>query len=163
MVMQDCWSFTCCLSWALGSSSRVVNFSFYNSSRLSYEARKYQKINLLSPKGSSNSDNMNILSVFIFLLSLNFLRKLKNDPHLKIILTSVTFLDSFFIGFQNLRIGWNLNLLVNFLPMAPSKKQMKLIPHISRVNWTFLQYLNLDSKTIIHFSLYYYYFRVILV
>ena len=44
------------------------NFSFYNS--------KYQKINLLAPKGSSNSDNMNILSFFfIFLLSFNFLRK----------------------------------------------------------------------------------------
>ena len=34
------------------------NFSFYNSSRLSYEVRKYHKINLLTPKDSSNSDNM---------------------------------------------------------------------------------------------------------
>ena len=53
------------------------NFSFYNSSRLSY-VRKYQKINLLAPKGSRNSDNMNILSFFfIFLLSFNLLRKRK--------------------------------------------------------------------------------------
>ena len=48
---------------------------------------KYQKIKLLPPKGSRNSDNMNILSFFfIFLLSFNFLRKRKNDPRLKIIL-----------------------------------------------------------------------------
>ena len=70
-----------------------VNFSFYSSSRLPYEVRKYQKINLLAPKGSSYSDNMNILSfVFVFLLSFNFLRKRKNDPRLKIILTSIAFL-----------------------------------------------------------------------
>ena len=37
---------------------RNLNFSFYNSSRLFYEVRKYQKINLLAPKGNSNSDNM---------------------------------------------------------------------------------------------------------
>ena len=54
------------------------NISFYNSSRLSYDVRKYQKINLLAPKGSRNSDNMNILSFFfIFLLSFNLLRKRK--------------------------------------------------------------------------------------
>ena len=47
------------------------NFSFYNSSRLSYEVRKYHKINLLAPKGSSNSDNMNILS-FFFISLLSF-------------------------------------------------------------------------------------------
>ena len=44
------------------------NFSFYKSSRLSYEVRKYKKINFCS---SSNSDNMNILyffSYFCFLL-----------------------------------------------------------------------------------------------
>ena len=69
------------------------NFSFYNSSRLCYDVRKYQKINLLAPKGSRNSDNMNILSFFfIFLLSFNLLRKRKNDPRLKIILTSIAFL-----------------------------------------------------------------------
>ena len=45
------------------------NFSFYNSSRLSYEVKKYQKINLLAPKGSSNFDNMNIsFSYLCFLL-----------------------------------------------------------------------------------------------
>ena len=47
------------------------NFSFYSSSSLSYEVRKHQKINLLAPEGSSNSDNMNILpsfSCFCFLL-----------------------------------------------------------------------------------------------
>ena len=68
------------------------NFSFYSSSSLSYEVRKHQKINLLAPEGSSNSDNMNILPFFfMFLLSFNFLRKRKNDPHLKIILTSIAF------------------------------------------------------------------------
>ena len=55
-----------------------INFSFYNSSRLSYVVRKYQKNNLLGSKGSRDSDNMNILSFFfIFLLSFNFLRKQK--------------------------------------------------------------------------------------
>ena len=69
------------------------NFSFYNSSRLSYEIKKYQNINLLAPKSSSNSDNMNVLPFFfIFLLSFNFMRKQKNDPPLKIILTSIDFL-----------------------------------------------------------------------
>ena len=71
------------------------NFSFYNSSRLSYDVRKYQKINLLAPKGSRNSVNMNILSFFfIFLLSFNLLRKRKNDPRLKIILPSITFFST---------------------------------------------------------------------
>ena len=52
------------------------NFSFYNSSRLSYEVREYQKIHLLAPKSSRNSDNMSILSFFfIFLLSFNFFEK----------------------------------------------------------------------------------------
>ena len=46
-----------------------LNFSFYNSRRLSYDVRIYQKINLLAPKGSRNSENMNILCFFfIFLL-----------------------------------------------------------------------------------------------
>ena len=56
-----------------GSSINIFgknfNFSFYNSSRLCYDVRKYQKINLLAPKG--NSENMNILpffSHFCFLL-----------------------------------------------------------------------------------------------
>ena len=53
---------------------------------------KYQKINLLAPKGSSNFDNANILSFFfIFLLSFIFLRKRRKGPRLKIILTSITF------------------------------------------------------------------------
>ena len=49
---------------------KSLNFSFYNSSRLFYE--KYQKINLLAPKGSSTSFNMNISSFFIFLMFLVF-------------------------------------------------------------------------------------------
>ena len=69
------------------------NFSFYNSSRLSYDVRKYQKINLLVPKGSRNSDNVNILCFFfIFLLSFNLLRKRTNDPRLKNVLTSIAVL-----------------------------------------------------------------------
>ena len=79
------------------------NFSFYNSSRLSYDIRKYQKINLLAPKGSRNSDNMNILSFFfIFLLPFNLLRKWKNDPRLKIILTSIAFLVCILYRFSKL-------------------------------------------------------------
>ena len=69
------------------------NFSFYSSSRSSYEVSKHQKINLLVPKGSSNSDNMNILPfIFVFLLSFNFLRIWKYDPCLQIILTSIALL-----------------------------------------------------------------------
>ena len=76
--------------------------SFCNSCRLSYDVRKYQKINLLVPKDSRNSDNMNILSFFfIFLLSFSLLRKRKNDPHLKIILTNIAFLVSILYRFSN--------------------------------------------------------------
>ena len=54
---------------------------------------KYQKINLLASKCSTNSGNMNIVSFFfIYLLFFNLLRKLKNDPRLKIILTGIAFL-----------------------------------------------------------------------
>ena len=78
------------------------NFTFYNSSRLSYEVRKYQKINLLAPKAGRKSGNMNIFSfLFIFLFSFNFLRKRKNDPPLKIILTSIVFLMCILYRFSN--------------------------------------------------------------
>ena len=57
--------------------------------------------NLLAPKDSSYSDNMHILSsFFIFLLSCNFLRKQKNDPRLKIILISTSFLVCIFYRFS---------------------------------------------------------------
>ena len=47
------------------------NFSFSSSSRLPYDVRKYQRINLLATKG-----NVSTLSFFsILLLSFNFLRK----------------------------------------------------------------------------------------
>ena len=63
---------------------KKFNFSFYNSSRLPYEVRKYQKINLLASKGRSYSDNMYILPLlFLFLLFKIFLRKRKSDPRLK--------------------------------------------------------------------------------
>ena len=72
---------------------KKANFSFHNSNRLAYQVGKYQKINFLAPTGSSDSDNMNILSFFfIFLLPFNFLRELKNNFCLKIILTSIAFL-----------------------------------------------------------------------
>ena len=88
-------------SHSINIFDKSFNFSFYNSSRLTHEVRKYQKINLLAPKGSSNSDNMNILSVFvIFLLSFNFLRKRKHDQCFKIILTSITFLVCILHGFS---------------------------------------------------------------
>ena len=58
---------------------------------------------MLAPKGSRNSDNMNILSFFfIFLLSFNLLRKRKNDPRLKIILTSIAFLVCILYRFSKL-------------------------------------------------------------
>ena len=80
-------------SHSINIFDKSFNFSFYNSSRLTHEVRKYQKINLLAPKGSSNSDNMNIqFFFFIFLHSFNILRKQKNDPCLKIIPTSIVFL-----------------------------------------------------------------------
>ena len=85
---------------------KSLNFSFYNSSRLFYE--KYQKINLLAPKGSSTSFNMNISSFFIFLMFFSFPRKRKNVPCLKIIFTSILttklflFLALTFCGFQNM-------------------------------------------------------------
>ena len=81
------------------------NFSFYNSSRLSYDVRKYQKTNLLVPKCSRNSGNMNILSFFsYFCFLLIFLKtgKRKNDPHLKIILTSIAFLVCILYRFSKL-------------------------------------------------------------
>ena len=78
------------------------NFSFFNSSRLPYEVRKYKKITLLAPKNSNNSDNMNILSFFfIFLLSFSFLRKRKNDPRVKIVLTNIAFLVYILYRFSN--------------------------------------------------------------
>ena len=97
------------------------NFSFYNSSRLCYDVRKYKKNNLLTPRGSRNSDNMNILSFFfVFLLSLNLLKKRKNDPRLKIIFTSVAFLVCILYRFSKPRNKLK-SCFFNFLPMAPSK------------------------------------------
>ena len=73
--------------------NKNFNFSSHNSSRLYYGVREYQKINLLASKCSTNSGNMNIVSFFfIYLLFFNLLRKLKNDPRLKIILTGIAFL-----------------------------------------------------------------------
>ena len=72
---------------------------------MSYEVRKYQKNNLFAPKGSGNSDNINILYFFfIYLISLNFLRKWENDPRLKIIFTSIAFLVCILIRFSK---PWN--------------------------------------------------------
>ena len=89
---------------SINTFDKNFNFSFYNSSRLSYEVSKYQKINLLALKGSSNSDNINILSFFfIFLLSFNFLRKQKNDPRPKINLTSIAFLMCILYRFSKLQ------------------------------------------------------------
>ena len=90
---------------SINSFDRNFNSSLYNSSRLSYEVRKYQKMNLLSHRRSINLENMNILPFFfMFLLSLIFFRKQKNDPELKIILVS-PFYCELFIDSQNLRIG----------------------------------------------------------
>ena len=90
---------------SINSFDRNFNSSLYNSSRLSYEVRKYQKMNLLSHRRSINLENRNILPFFfMFLLSLIFFRKQKNDPELKIILVSPFYCEHF-IDSQNLRIG----------------------------------------------------------
>ena len=39
--MQDCWSFTCCLSWILGSSSRCNQFNSFLSNQGSLRFLKY--------------------------------------------------------------------------------------------------------------------------
>ena len=80
-----------------GPSSNIFDiniiFSFYTVKGCLMRLENIKKNDLLASKGSSNSDNMNILSLFfIFLLSFNFLRKRKNNPPLKIILTSIVFL-----------------------------------------------------------------------
>ena len=102
--VTDCTNTLCSVDVSVSVNSNInapsinifdknFNLSFYNSSRLSYDVRKYQKSNLLAPRGSRNSDNMNILSLFfIFLLSFSLLKKRKNDPRLKIILASIAFL-----------------------------------------------------------------------
>ena len=80
-----------------------------------------KKNNLLTPRGSRNSDNMNILSfVFIFLLFFNLLGKRKNDPHLKIIFTSIAFLLCILYRFSKPHNKLK-SCFFNFLPMTPSK------------------------------------------
>ena len=101
-----------------GCSSNIFdknfNFSFCNSSRLPYEVRKYQNINLLAPKGSSNSDDLNILSFYlIFLLSFNFLRK-------QITLTCIAFLGCILYRFSKPQNRLK-SCFVNFLPITLSK------------------------------------------
>ena len=122
---------------------------------------KHKKSNLLAPKGSSNSDNINVLSFFfIFLLSFNFLRKRKKDSCLKIILTSIAFLVCILYRFskpQNrLESCFNCQFFTH-----------NTIKITNEVNTSYfqseMQYLNLDSKTIIHFILYYNNCQVILV
>ena len=62
-----------------------------------------------TPKGSSNSGNMNIFPfLLICLLSFNFLIKQKNYRRLRIILTSIGFYCAFFINLQSHKICWNL-------------------------------------------------------
>ena len=83
-------------------------------SRLPYEVRKYQNINLLAPKGSSNSDDLNILSFYlIFLLSFNFLRK-------QITLTCIAFLGCILYRFSKPQNRLK-SCFVNFLPITLSK------------------------------------------
>ena len=60
-------------------------FRFYNSSRLSYEVRKYEVRNLLTSDDYCYSDNLSIWTFFfIFLFSFNFIRKRKNDISYKL-------------------------------------------------------------------------------
>ena len=101
--------------------NKNFNFSSYNSSRFYYGVRKYQKISLLASKDSKNSGNMNILSFFfIYLLSFNLLRKLKNDPRFKIILTGIAFLVFILYRFSKPHNKLK-SCFFNFLPMTPSK------------------------------------------
>ena len=58
-------------STSINIFDKNFNFSFYSSNRLPYEVKKYQKINLLAPKGNSNSGNMNMLP-FLYISLLFF-------------------------------------------------------------------------------------------
>ena len=131
------------------------NFSFYNSSRLSYEAR-----NLLASTGRRNSDNMIILSFFfIFLFSFNLLRKRKNDPRLKIIISSIAFLVCIFYRFSKPHNRLKSCFTCQFF----THDTLEITNEVNTSHRAFLKYLNLDLKTIFHFVLYYPYFLVILV
>ena len=107
------------------------NLSFYNSSRLRYEFRIYQKINLLVPKGSSNSENMNILSFFFkLMLSFNFLRKRKNDPHLWTINANIVFLVCILYRFSKSQTCFTCHFFTSYFErelsnFAISKSRLK--------------------------------------
>ena len=94
----------------------VFNFSFENSSNWPYEVQKYQKINLLSPKGSSKSGNMNIFSfLFISLLSFNFLGKRKMIVASNLfLLVSLPFQWEIFYESSDLRTGLNVCFICYF-------------------------------------------------
>ena len=47
---------------------KSFNFSFYSSSRLPYDVRKYQRINLLVTKG--NMSPLSFFSIFFFILNI---------------------------------------------------------------------------------------------
>ena len=122
---------------------------------------KHKKSNLLAPKGSSNSDNINVLSFFfIFLLSFNFLRKRKKDSCLKIILTSIAFLVCILYIFSKPQNRLESCFNCQFF----THNTIKITNEVNNSYFqSEMQYLNLDSKTIIHFILYYNNCQVILV
>ena len=79
-----------------------------------YEVAKHQKINLFSPKGSSNSGGMNILSFLFVIFSFTFSRKRKNDSHFKIILTSIVFLVYILCRFSKPQIRFKFCITCQF-------------------------------------------------
>ena len=143
------------------------NFTFYNSRRLSYEVRKYKKINLLAPKGSSNSDNMNILSFFfIFLLSFDFLKKRKNDPRLKIILTSIVFLVCILYRFSKPQNRLKSCFACHFFSYGSSEITNEVNTSHFQNELSFFvisKFRFKNNNPFYPFILFYYYFRVILV
>ena len=74
-----------------------------------FEVKKYEKIKLLTSKGSNNSGNMKILPI-LFISLLSFFRKRKNDLRLKIACTSVAFFVTFLLDLQNVRISYYLSI-----------------------------------------------------
>ena len=69
MDMQDCWSFTCCLSWILGLSSNVASLSFfymYYFSRFSSELA--QLVSLLYSHGRSTRYSDRLLDFAVTIL-----------------------------------------------------------------------------------------------
>ena len=139
--------------------------------------RKYQKTNLLAPKVSSNSDNMNSLSFFSYFWFLlifweNGKMIIASKLFLVVLLvlvvlhSSIPVLSSVIIIYSRFSKPQNRVkscFTCQFFTPDTAEVTNEVNTHTSRVKRAFLQNLSLDSKTIIYFILYYYYFQVMLV